>query len=211
MRLEQARAEVALVKGEWRQAQEFATEAFGQSSAILRPKYQALAPETKGKALIGLGRKRDGLGDLRQAVEVARPVGDPAMFLRAAAELLAFDGDDALVAEAHEAAERIAAELPEEMLSAFLDAEPVRLVHKLRQSPIHRPRLPAGLSPRELEVLQLIAAGQSNQQIAETLVLSVRTVERHINHIYAKAGVSSRTQAMAFAMHEGITAEAPRL
>jgi DNA-binding CsgD family transcriptional regulator/tetratricopeptide (TPR) repeat protein len=211
MRLAQARAEVALAKGDLPQAVESGSDAMQQSGAISRPKYQALALETRGKALIGLGRKRDGLKDLRQAVEVARPVGDPAMFLRAAAELLAFDGDDALVTEAYDAAGRIAAELPEEMLPGFLDAEPVRLVYKLRESPLRRPRLPAGLSARELEVLQLIAAGQSNQQIAETLVLSVRTVERHINHIYAKAGVASRTQAMAFATREGIGAEAQKL
>jgi LuxR family maltose regulon positive regulatory protein len=53
------------------------------------------------------------------------------------------------------------------------------------------------LSERELEVLRLIAAGLSNQQIAEQLVIAVSTVKSHINHIYGKLEVKSRTQAVA--------------
>jgi DNA-binding CsgD family transcriptional regulator len=68
---------------------------------------------------------------------------------------------------------------------------------------------PAGepilLSKREQEVLRLIARGLSNQQIADELVISVRTVERHINHIYAKLGVHNRAQAAAYAVQQGVT------
>jgi len=53
------------------------------------------------------------------------------------------------------------------------------------------------LSDRELEVLQLIAAGYSNQEIARELIIAVGTVKRHINHIYGKLDVHSRTQAVA--------------
>jgi LuxR family maltose regulon positive regulatory protein len=53
------------------------------------------------------------------------------------------------------------------------------------------------LSDRELEVLHLIAAGSSNQQIAEELVLTVGTVKWHLSNIYSKLGVNSRTQAVA--------------
>src|SRR5262249_37722738 len=59
------------------------------------------------------------------------------------------------------------------------------------------------LTPRELEVLRLIAAGKSNQEIARELVLSVRTVERHISNIYSKAGASgtaARAAATAYAL-----------
>jgi len=52
------------------------------------------------------------------------------------------------------------------------------------------------LSERELEVLRLIAAGLSNHEIADELVIAVGTVKRHINHIYGKLGVHSRTQAL---------------
>jgi DNA-binding CsgD family transcriptional regulator len=64
---------------------------------------------------------------------------------------------------------------------------------------------PAGLTLREVEVLRLLAAGRTNQEIAGALVLSVRTVERHIANIYAKTGVHSRVEAAAFAMDSGIS------
>lgn len=64
-------------------------------------------------------------------------------------------------------------------------------------SPAGSQSLHEALTPRQLEVLKLIAAGFSNQEIAETLVVAVSTVKRHINHIYAKLGVDSRTRAIA--------------
>ena len=63
---------------------------------------------------------------------------------------------------------------------------------------------PAGLTPREVEVLRLIAAGRTNKEIAIDLVLSERTVAHHLNHIFDKLGVSSRAAATAFALREGI-------
>ena len=60
------------------------------------------------------------------------------------------------------------------------------------------------LSKRELEVLRLIAAGQSNQEIAQQLVLAVSTVKSHINHIYRKLSVNSRTQAIVRAQDLGL-------
>jgi DNA-binding NarL/FixJ family response regulator len=59
-----------------------------------------------------------------------------------------------------------------------------------------------GLSPRELEVLRLLAAGETNRAIAAALVLSERTVDRHVSNIYAKLGVSSRAAATARAYEQ---------
>jgi ATP/maltotriose-dependent transcriptional regulator MalT len=56
-----------------------------------------------------------------------------------------------------------------------------------------------GLSARELEVLRLVAAGRTNRQIAAELVVSEHTVARHLQNIFGKLGVSSRTAATAFA------------
>ncbi len=56
-----------------------------------------------------------------------------------------------------------------------------------------------GLSPRELEVIRLIAAGETNKAIAAALVLSERTVDRHVSNIYGKLGVSTRAAATAYA------------
>lgn len=59
---------------------------------------------------------------------------------------------------------------------------------------------PAGLSGREVEVLRLIARGQTNKQVAASLCLSAKTVGRHIENLYAKIGARSRAAAALFAM-----------
>jgi len=65
----------------------------------------------------------------------------------------------------------------------------------------HMPQIPnralvEPLSERELEILRLITQGLSNQEIAKQLVVGVPTVKKHINHMYSKLGVRSRTQAL---------------
>jgi ATP/maltotriose-dependent transcriptional regulator MalT len=61
-----------------------------------------------------------------------------------------------------------------------------------------------GLTARELEVLRLVAAGRSNRAIASELVISEHTVARHIQNIFRKLGVPSRTAASAFAYEHGL-------
>ncbi len=91
----------------------------------------------------------------------------------------------------------------------------------LEQSPTqgHAPRVPAGRPPagqqepsspldsltsREVEVLRLLARGQTNQQIAKRLLLSVSTVKKHVRSVIAKLGVSDRTQAAIRAIELGL-------
>ena len=64
----------------------------------------------------------------------------------------------------------------------------------------------AALSDREIEVLSLVAAGRTNVEIAGDLVLSVRTVENHVSHIYRKLNVRNRVQATTFAAAHGLVA-----
>ena len=63
---------------------------------------------------------------------------------------------------------------------------------------------PDGLTQREVEVLRLIAAGKSNQDIADELVISVNTVFRHVSNIFSKTGASNRTEAATYATRQGI-------
>jgi LuxR family maltose regulon positive regulatory protein len=76
----------------------------------------------------------------------------------------------------------------------------------LRASSQRRPAQPLvePLSEREIEVLQHIAQGYSNAEIAQRLYITLGTVKRHINNIYGKLGVGSRTQAVAKARELGM-------
>ena len=65
-------------------------------------------------------------------------------------------------------------------------------------TPLHR------LTAREGEVICLLARGLSNPRIAETLVISRKTVEHHLDHIYGKIGVTCRTAAVAYALQNGL-------
>jgi len=70
-------------------------------------------------------------------------------------------------------------------------------------SPSDRPPSPDPLTEREGDVLKLLARGLSNQEIAETLVISVATVYTHVSNILAKLHLASRTQAALYALREG--------
>jgi ATP/maltotriose-dependent transcriptional regulator MalT len=84
---------------------------------------------------------------------------------------------------------QIETEYVAELLSAIEGAEGTT-------KPLPKP-LTEPLTSREMEVLKLIGAGYSNQDIAEKLIISFTTVKRHISNIYTKLDVNSRTQAVA--------------
>lgn len=85
------------------------------------------------------------------------------------------------------------------------EARRVRVeLRRLDRGGVQRAHLPAGLSPREAEVLKLVAAGRTNRQIAADLVLSEKTVENHLGSVYAKTGAENRAAATAFAFRNGL-------
>src|SRR6266404_786510 len=98
-----------------------------------------------------------------------------------------------------------AAELRSEVRTGRLDGDAVNAVLKAagHRAPARRD-WPAGLTAREVEVLGLLARGHSNREMARRLVVSPRTVSSHIEHIYAKVGVSSRAAATLFATQHGL-------
>lgn len=83
------------------------------------------------------------------------------------------------------------------LVAAALDAHPAR-DETMRA-------LPDDLSPREVDVLKLIASGLSNTEIAATLFVSGATVKTHINHIFEKTGARDRAQAVRYAYEHGLT------
>jgi DNA-binding CsgD family transcriptional regulator len=153
----------------------------------------ALAAHARGATELGDGNPRAALGPLRRAVEAWRDLGAPYEAARSrvlvALGCQALGDGDAADMEL-DAARTVFAEL---------GAEP-DLERMSRPDAAGR----AGLTARELEVLRLVAAGNTNRAIAGELVLSERTVDRHVSNIYAKLDVSSRAAATAYAYEHGL-------
>jgi HD-GYP domain-containing protein (c-di-GMP phosphodiesterase class II) len=93
-----------------------------------------------------------------------------------------------------------------EVAAGRLDGDCARAVLEAagQQVPGRLTSRPAGLSEREVQVLRLLACGRSNAEIARELVVSPRTAEHHVQHIYGKIGVSTRAAAALFAMQHGL-------
>jgi class 3 adenylate cyclase/tetratricopeptide (TPR) repeat protein len=126
LRFTQGRAELALARGDGEDAVTFSTWALEQARRG-RPKYEILALMTRAAARSRMGRTTAAIADLRRAVRESRSLADPALFVRAATELLAMDGDDVLAAEARRSAAAIVSRLPtREMRKRFQAAEAVR-------------------------------------------------------------------------------------
>jgi len=91
-----------------------------------------------------------------------------------------------------------------------LDRDAVRAVLAAAEAPRPSfPALPVDLTERELEVLQLLAAGLTKRQVAARLFISHSTVHTHTVHIYAKCGVSTRAGLAMFAMRQGLSTQLP--
>ncbi|NTU82959.1 MAG: LuxR family transcriptional regulator [Chloroflexales bacterium] len=154
-------------------------------------------------ALAGAGREQAALAVLRRALSMAAPEG----FVRVFAEegqplamLLALlaDGapDDVAVAHARRILDAMALVVPSAAPRSAEQAE--------ADTPGPAVALPEPVSARELDVLRLMADGQSNTEIADHLVIAVSTVKSHINSIFGKLGVATRTQAIARARRLGL-------
>ena len=102
-------------------------------------------------------------------------------------------------------AEEVAARLRAEVRAVRLDADAVEAVLGAAGQRIPARRdWPHNLTTREVQVLQLLAGGLSNREIADRLVISRKTVGNHIEHIYSKLGVSNRAMASLFASRHGL-------
>jgi HD-GYP domain-containing protein (c-di-GMP phosphodiesterase class II)/DNA-binding CsgD family transcriptional regulator len=105
--------------------------------------------------------------------------------------------------------EAAASELQNEVRKGRLDGEAVKGVlaaagHQVRPT---RRAFVAGLSTREIDVLRLLARGHTIKQMAHTLILSEKTIDNHIQHIYIKIGVSTRAGATLFALEHDLLSD----
>lgn len=193
-RLLPACVEVMLEAGDVETARAAADELDAIAARHDAPFLAALAAGAAGAVLLAEGDPRAALVDLRAAQRSWRELDAPhqAARVRLLIGIACRDLGDAANAELDFEAARGALE--------ELDAAPDldRLARLVGSSK------PGGLSRREREVLTLVATGKTNRAIATELVISEKTVARHVSNIFTKLGVSSRAEATAYAYEHGL-------
>jgi ATP/maltotriose-dependent transcriptional regulator MalT len=161
----------------------------------------ARAERTLGRVLLGDGRAADAAGHLERALSRFRRLGMPLEVARSRlllARALATEAGELAIAEGERALaglEELAAARDADAAAGFLRSLGVKAARS-------GPKRLGVLTKREQEVLELLAEGLSNPEIAQRLFLSRKTVEHHVASILAKLGVRSRGEAAAHALRE---------
>jgi DNA-binding NarL/FixJ family response regulator len=146
--------------------------------------------------------RQDGSGYHRQASSTAVPVAARLLAAADTYQALTQDRPHRPSRSADEAAGLLAAEarahrLDQEAVEAVLAAAGQR-------TPPARRTWPCDLTDREVEVLRLVARGLSTRDVAQALVISPKTADHHIQHVYTKVGVSTRAAATLFALEHDL-------
>jgi DNA-binding CsgD family transcriptional regulator len=190
-----AQAEIMLAVGDLEAARKASAELDQAAGAYPSDLLAATAAQVGGAVLLAADDPGAALPGLRRSAQLWQEVGAPYELARCRALLgqacLALGDADAAELEleaARGAFERLGAASDLARLDALLGPE----------ADTH------GLTPRELEVLRLVAAGKTNKAIAAELVVSERTVDRHVSNILAKLRLPSRAAATAFAYEHGL-------
>ena len=179
--------------GEAGLARRHAEQALAHASDPRQPLGLLAARRLLGELATAARRPAEAAAQLRPALALADACAAPyerALALLALAELRLAAGERAAARALVDEARAICTPLA----AAPALARAAALADRLATA---RPAYPAGLSAREVEVVRRLAAGQSNREIAAELALSVRTVEKHVAHIYAKLGARGRADAAA--------------
>jgi DNA-binding CsgD family transcriptional regulator/tetratricopeptide (TPR) repeat protein len=186
-RLLAAQVEIALAAGDVGLADGAAGEIDQIAGEFESDGLRAMSSRWRGAVSLAQGQPVLALGSLRlafaawQELDVPYEVARTRALLARAYRVL---GDDDAAAREAAAARKAFADVGADPDLRALDAA---------EAP------PGGLTRREVEVLRLVAAGQSNRQVAAALVISEKTAARHVANIYAKLGISSRSAATSFA------------
>ncbi len=187
-----AYVEIMLAVGDVEEARRASGELDAISETHERDLLRALAAQAAGAVVLAEGDARAALGSLRRALSTWQEIEAPyeaartRVLLGMACRRL---GDEDAAALELEAARTVFEELGAGPDLTGVDSP-------VRSAPSKHAH---GLSPRELEVLRHVAGGKTNKEIAAELVLSERTIERHVSNIFAKLGVSTRAAATAYA------------
>jgi DNA-binding NarL/FixJ family response regulator len=193
-RLLPACVEVLLEADDVGSARAAADELAGIAAQLDAVYLNALAADASGAVLLAEGDPRSALTTLRMAHRSWRDLDAPyqAARVRLLIAVACRELGDGASAELELEAARSALE----ELGAGPDLE--------RLARLSGSARPGGLSPREAEVLALVAAGKTNRAIAAELVISEKTVARHVSNIFTKLGLSSRAEATGYAYKHGL-------
>lgn len=187
-----AHVEIMLSASDLPAARRGAEELAQLAAESMAPLLQAMAAQARGAVLLAEGQAQAALSELRAAWTAWQEIEAPYQAARArilvGAACRALGDEDAADLE-DQAARAAFRELGAESDLARLEASVQTSTSKN----------PGGLSPREIEVLRLVATGQTNRAIAAQLFISERTVERHVSNIFLKLDVPSRAAATAYA------------
>lgn len=196
-----AHVEVLLALEDVAAARAAATELTALATALEAQPLQALAARAEGSVLMAEGNAGAALAPLRRAWTAWKQLEAP----YEAARVRALIGAACLALGDEESAAM-------EVDAARWVFEQLGAVHDLARletgAPSPTPAPASGLTPRELDVLSLIAAGETNKAIAAALVISEHTVARHVQNMLTKLGFASRTSLAAFAVEQGLTRRA---
>ena len=193
-RLLPAAVEILLAAGELEEARRAGGELQALSETIDIEVLRAMAAHASGAVAFASGDAAEALGSLRESLQIWERVGAPYVAARlrvSIAQACRSLGDGEAAALELEGARAVFDELGAAPDLSRLDA--------LSQKPEGSPARPHGLTPRELQVLRLVASGKTNKAIASELFLSEKTIDRHVSNIFVKLDVPSRAAATAFA------------
>ncbi len=191
------------VAGEVDTANQRASEALAHASEPRQPLALLAAHRLLGELATDARRYEDAVVHLRQSLLLADACAAPferALTLLAFAELHAAIGERAHATTDLEEVRAICMPLGAQPTLSRADALAARLAATEESAPAY----PAGLSAREVEVLQLLARGRTNREIADALFLSPNTVRIHVTHILEKTNTDNRAAAAAFAQRYGL-------
>lgn len=188
---------VCLARGRLDDAKELVTELAQTAQTYPTTAMRAIVDAARGTVALADGRPADALARLRSASDLWRELDAPYETAQVGVQIA--EGCRALDDEEGARMELRAALATFERLGARPDASRVRGLLSGRTAHL------AALSPREIEVLGLVAQGRTNAEIATALRLSERTVHRHVSNILTKLEVRSRTSAAAYAAQHGLT------
>jgi LuxR family maltose regulon positive regulatory protein len=184
-----ARARLTVARGEHDEALRLLEELRQSSEAAGRTGKQIEILTLQALTLWERSKREQAVGALTRALALAEPEGYVRTFVDEGAAM----GD--LLSTALEARQR--GHLDATRIPARYLAKLLAILAQESAAPGVGERLSEPLSERELEVLALVASGKSNVEIASSLFVSLSTVKTHINNLYRKLGVRSRTQAIA--------------